>query len=472
MKYARGGLVGFDSPRPFRVEVKAVERHSALTALKLVITTTADEPVSGDFRYDGLRGQSVSFGRLRLLDPVGGKVSFALREKDAEGPAFGTRHPMAGARLPDDFRPGVRYPVEVYFPSLPAEVKSVSLVPDLPVAAMTGLPVTEGSAAPVAKERQDGDPAPGAEFQWAVVPPSGEIWSGVSGVNELVEAPQKTTLKEGGKETVGLRTDVLFAFDKATLSDDAATILDEAVRETRERADPAKPPITIEGHTDSKGDDPYNQDLSVKRAEVVRDYLAGKLGTGYTYEATGKGESEPIAKNDKPDGSDNPEGRARNRRVEISYHIKEEKPDVTVTTGPSDVLGSIRPPAPFQAEPEPVAGSLTWRSGDQRLRVDFHPFHRDGAYLVATFDVVMEGGSALTAIPAPFDGWPGRPRLCVLSGTRRQRHIGHAGGGAPRPGRRHPRPLSDARSKMERPPSWGRQPNLPLASTVGDRRCA
>lgn len=157
--------MGFDSPEPFRVEVRAVERHPALTALKLEITTTAGEPVSGDFGYDGLRGQSVSFGRFRLLDPVGGKVYFALREKDAEGPAFGTRHTMASARLPDEFRPGVRYPVEVYFPPLPSGVRSVSLVPDMPVAPMTGLPVTEG-AAPVAKERREGDPTPGTEFQW------------------------------------------------------------------------------------------------------------------------------------------------------------------------------------------------------------------------------------------------------------------------------------------------------------------
>ncbi|WP_165974817.1 OmpA family protein [Nonomuraea deserti] len=169
-------------------------------------------------------------------------------------------------------------------------------------------------------------------------------------------------------------------------------------RETRERADPAKPPITIEGHTDSKGGDSYNQDLSVERAEAVRDHLAGRLGSGYTYEATGKVESEPIAKNEKPDGSDNLEGRARNRRVEISYQIKEEKPDVTVTTGPSDARGSTRPPAPLRAEPGPVAGSLAWRSGGDRLRVDFHPFRRDGAYLVATFDVVSEGDAALTAI--------------------------------------------------------------------------
>ncbi|MGI5490414.1 hypothetical protein ACQEU2_26845 [Microtetraspora malaysiensis] len=99
----REGLVGFDSPAPFRVEVKAVERHSDLTALKLSIMTTAEKPATGDFGYDGLRGNSATFGRFRLLDPVGGKMYFTLREKDAEGLTFGTRHPMGS--LSEDFRP-------------------------------------------------------------------------------------------------------------------------------------------------------------------------------------------------------------------------------------------------------------------------------------------------------------------------------------------------------------------------------
>ncbi|MEV4078228.1 OmpA family protein [Nonomuraea fuscirosea] len=400
------GLAGYDVPAPFRVEVEAVERHAGLTAMKMVITTTAGRPITGDFGYDGLRGQSVSFGRFRLLDPVAGKVYFTLRENDVNGIAFGTRHSMTSGILPDEFRPGVRYPVEVYFPPLPAGVARVSMVPDLPMAPMTGLPVTEGAGTPAAKERGQGaEPSPGTEFQWPVVPPSGAIWSGVSDVNELVEAPQRTKRRQGGKETVGLRTDVLFAFDKATLSAKATAVLDDAVRETRERADPAKPPITVEGHTDSKGDDAYNQNLSVWRAEAVRDYLAGKLGSGYTFQATGKGESEPIAKNEKPGGGDNPEGRARNRRVEISYQIKQDKPDVTVTTGPpSDIRGSTRPPAPFH-QAGPVAGSLGWQRGQDRLRVDFHPFHRDGAYLLATFDVVSEGASRFIPVPAPFTGW-------------------------------------------------------------------
>ncbi|MGI5272734.1 OmpA family protein [Nonomuraea sp. CA-218870] len=205
---------------------------------------------------------------------------------------------------------------------------------------------------------------------------------------------------------MALRADVLFAFDKATLSDKATAILDEAVTETRERADPDKPPVLIEGHTDSKGSGTYNQRLSVERAEAVRDYLAAKLGDGYTYEAEGRGEDEPIARNEKRDGGDDPEGRARNRRVEISYTIRRDRPDTTVTTGTAtDVRGSTRRPAPYRADAGPVVGSLDRpRSGGGRLRVDVHPFYRDGAYVVAVFDVASVEDHHIP-IPEPFKGF-------------------------------------------------------------------
>ena len=76
--------------------------------------------------------------------------------------------------------------------------------------------------------------------------------------------------------------------------------------------------IIVEGHTDSKGDDSYNMRLSQTRAESVVRYLTnmgiskGRLG------AIGYGEQRPIAINENPDGSDNPSGRALNRRIEIS----------------------------------------------------------------------------------------------------------------------------------------------------------
>ena len=76
--------------------------------------------------------------------------------------------------------------------------------------------------------------------------------------------------------------------------------------------------VKLEGHTDSKGTEEYNQKLSERRAEAVRQYLIKEGAVEKAMiSATGYGELRPIAPNKTKDGKDNPEGRAENRRVEI-----------------------------------------------------------------------------------------------------------------------------------------------------------
>lgn len=69
--------------------------------------------------------------------------------------------------------------------------------------------------------------------------------------------------------------------------------------------------LAVEGHTDSVGSDDYNQNLSERRAESVRDYFVQQGISSATIEAHGYGKTEPIASNDTP------EGRQQNRRVEL-----------------------------------------------------------------------------------------------------------------------------------------------------------
>ncbi|RMG83714.1 MAG: OmpA family protein, partial [Bacteroidetes bacterium] len=75
--------------------------------------------------------------------------------------------------------------------------------------------------------------------------------------------------------------------------------------------------VEISSHTDSKGDDEYNMKLSQRRAESVVNYLIKKGIEKERLHAKGYGETKPIAPNVNPDGSDNPEGRAKNRRTEF-----------------------------------------------------------------------------------------------------------------------------------------------------------
>lgn len=108
--------------------------------------------------------------------------------------------------------------------------------------------------------------------------------------------------------------DALFEFDKATLTPDAEETLSALVPLL---AKAGKHPATIEGHTDAKGSDAYNQTLSEKRARTVKDWLVSRGAVAATTPIQGWGKRRPVAPNAKPDGSDDPAGRQKNRRVEV-----------------------------------------------------------------------------------------------------------------------------------------------------------
>ena len=75
--------------------------------------------------------------------------------------------------------------------------------------------------------------------------------------------------------------------------------------------------VALRGHSDSLGTDGDNRVASRRRAERVRDYLLEKGVVAERITLVALGETRPIAPNAKEDGSDDPEGRAKNRRVEV-----------------------------------------------------------------------------------------------------------------------------------------------------------
>ena len=112
-----------------------------------------------------------------------------------------------------------------------------------------------------------------------------------------------------------LPADVLFDFDKADLRAEAAPVLERVANVLR--SDPTSS-ATIEGHTDGKGNDQYNQALSERRAQSVRQWLVAH-GVSSSMAARGFGKTRPVAPNTLPNGADNPDGRQKNRRVEITF---------------------------------------------------------------------------------------------------------------------------------------------------------
>lgn len=116
---------------------------------------------------------------------------------------------------------------------------------------------------------------------------------------------------------IELPADILFDFDKSDIRPGAAEALKKAAALLRERA---KGAVRIEGHTDSKGNAPYNQKLSERRAQSVRNWLVQREGLGAVKFVTeGFGATRPKVPNTKPDGSDASDGRQTNRRVEIVF---------------------------------------------------------------------------------------------------------------------------------------------------------
>jgi photosystem I P700 chlorophyll a apoprotein A2 len=131
--------------------------------------------------------------------------------------------------------------------------------------------------------------------------------------------PLNAALKDLGARTtdteiqIQLDSDVLFDFDKADLRPEALPSLQKVVTVMQSYA---AYPCTIGGHTDGKGEKQYNQKLSERRAGSVKTWLVAH-GVSNSITTRGFGDTKPVAPNKKPNGADDPEGRQKNRRVEI-----------------------------------------------------------------------------------------------------------------------------------------------------------
>jgi outer membrane protein OmpA-like peptidoglycan-associated protein len=123
-----------------------------------------------------------------------------------------------------------------------------------------------------------------------------------------LERAGEVGVREDARGTVlTLSGSVLFASGQTELLPSARNRLSE-VAEALKQSDNA---LTIEGHTDAQGPDSYNEELSLQRAEQVRDFLVSRGVTPDRITVRGMGEYRPVATNSTP------EGRANNRRVEI-----------------------------------------------------------------------------------------------------------------------------------------------------------
>jgi outer membrane protein OmpA-like peptidoglycan-associated protein len=136
---------------------------------------------------------------------------------------------------------------------------------------------------------------------------------------------------------IDLAADVLFDFDKAEIKKEAEPSLQNLA--TVLKANPnAK--VAIEGHTDGRGADDYNQKLSEARAASVKQWLvANAQANGANIAIRGWGKTKPVAPNAKPDGADVFVQRtfrpaANGSASCVGHHPERSLRDVTLTSAP------------------------------------------------------------------------------------------------------------------------------------------
>lgn len=132
-------------------------------------------------------------------------------------------------------------------------------------------------------------------------------------IDEEVKDAKVVRVEEGINLTFD--SGILFGFDKSDLNSSSKESIAKLGRILNEYPDTR---LTIQGHTDDKGDDNYNRKLSAQRADAVRDYLIANGVKGGRLNTTAYGESSPIASNDTE------AGRAQNRRVEVIIVANDE----------------------------------------------------------------------------------------------------------------------------------------------------
>ena len=122
----------------------------------------------------------------------------------------------------------------------------------------------------------------------------------------------KTEVTEATETVVRLDSDILFGFGESKLPATAPKQIGDIVVDVPDGAG-----VSIGGHTDNIGKPASNQTLSEERAQAVADVIASAR-PDLKLTVKGFGETQPIEPNESG-GKDNPEGRAKNRRVEIRY---------------------------------------------------------------------------------------------------------------------------------------------------------
>jgi len=373
-------VIAFSVPGPdtggrddYRLTVRGLYRDGPYARLDLSVrcdgatssTCLAETQFAEVSKYNSLSG-------VRLVDPVAAKEYAVVRD--------GTDRPFTSAIGPF-LDPGEEADAWATFAAPPAGTRSLDVVFPNGGPTLTGVPVTDLPSGYRLK-------AAGAPFDRPA-----ESTDTVGLTLPVYDVKLRTLAldgalagtESGGRATLTLRADVLFAFNKADLTPAAQQVI--AVAAARMRAG-VTGPVTITGYTDSIGSDAYNLVLSRNRATAVLAALQPQLaGLPVTLSARGLGEADPVAPNTLPGGADNPAGRAANRRVTVSYQLPPPPQPSSAPASPSSpsaaTAGHTEPKVSFRR-----AGGVT-----STYDVVVDGLHRDGSFAVLDVTITCRSGT-------------------------------------------------------------------------------
>lgn len=282
-----------------RADNMRLVRTGSDLALQFEFVNSGEDPLSpADLGMDPLT-HVIAF----LVDLPRG-TGYATQHTPQPNPAIdfsGTNQARASATTEKSLKAGESATVTLVYPAPPAEATSMLVLVDgfLPVQ----VPIQ-----PVGSAALKDDPV-----LHVANTPTDELFQNVAPLICGTEG-SATPVAPKSPSSYRLPSDALFAFGSAALSPAAAGAIDVLAKQVTATSGT----VTIEGHTDAVGSDADNQKLSEARAESAKQAISAKLGNSFEYKTVGFGETKPVAANTNPDGSDNPDGRAQNRRVEIT----------------------------------------------------------------------------------------------------------------------------------------------------------
>ncbi len=377
----------------YRLSIYDLRREGPYVVLDFGIRCEEPSSIGCDTRFDFSLPLSSAVKSAGVNEPTGVTLVDPAADKEYGVVYDAQLHPQASELPFQSINDNSLHLAWAKFPAPAATTRTLDVlfpsdgpqIPNVPVSETPAqLPTSLGAGGTAASPGGSAQPADSTSTAGMTLPITNLITTAGNAAGSDAESAHQATIT--------LRTDVLFQFDKSNLTPRARAILGPLAAKIKSRA---VGPVQVTGYTDSIGTNQVNIPLSHARAVAVVAALQPAL-PGVTLRANGLGAADPVAPNTKPDGTDNPAGRALNRRVTITFAVKAP---ATATPPVSAPAASAAQGAATRTVSYHVAGS------PNRWQVTINGLYREGNLAVMKLSITcgLEAGQTCDG-PTDFIG--------------------------------------------------------------------